>query len=114
MFFAGAVCNKKTGAECFRGKLRIKGICMNYVIEVLEGDLNRLNLTNSWVDENDGTEYRNVFSLENKCIFPDIEEGAEFYFTLRTDSNNDCLVCEAYRPVPAAKNNIAVTQNPCR
>lgn len=86
---------------------------MNYVIQVLDGNLTKLNLEKSWKDESDGKQYTNVFALGSRCTFPDIAEGSEFYFTITDTANTNCNICMAYRPVPAAKNNIIVSQTPC-
>ena len=113
--FTAATCTKSTGnnSKCFKGRLEIKGICMNYVVKVLEGDTTALNLEKTWVDETTDKTYANVFGLGNKCDFPDLEEGAEFYFTIEDNPTTDCMVCEAFRPTPAAKNNIKVRKTPC-
>lgn len=110
-----ATCNKtaSSSTQCFKGRLEIKGICMNYVIKVLEGDIKALNMDSSWTDESDGKVYRNVFALGNKCNFPDLKEGEEFYFTVTSTAAEDCNVCMAFRPVPATKNNIIVSKTPC-
>lgn len=86
---------------------------MNYVIVVLHGDLSKLNIEKSWTDETNGKSYTNVFALGSRCTFQDMSEGAEFYFTLAEKEEPGCNVCMAYRPVPAAKNNIVVRQTPC-
>ncbi len=41
--------NKKAG--CYKGRLEIKGICSNYTITVLEGDLDSSKIAKSWTDE---------------------------------------------------------------
>jgi hypothetical protein len=104
---------KQPGRNCYKARLEIKGICMNYVIKVLEGDTAALKLEKSWTDETDNKTYTNVFALGSPCAFPDIAEGAEFYFTLSQKEDAGCNVCMAYRPVPAAKNNIVVSKNAC-
>ena len=122
LFFisVSATCNK-TGsngtagtkaAGCFKARLEIKGICMNYVIKVLEGDTALLHLERTWTDETDNKVYTNVFALGSVCSFPELKEGSEFYFTLAQTEDSGCNVCMAYRPVPAAKNNIVVSQTP--
>jgi hypothetical protein len=110
-----ATCNKSTtgNTKCFKGRLEIKGICMNYVIKVLDGDTTALNLEKTWVDETTDKTYQNVFGLGNKCDFPDLAEGEEFYFTIEEKPTTDCAVCQAFRPTPAAKNNIKVSKTPC-
>jgi len=106
--------NLANPTNCFKARLEIKGICMNYVIKVLEGDTSLLKLEKSWTDETDGKVYTNVFALGSVCTFPELNEGAEFYFTLAENEAGGCNVCMAYRPVPSVKNNIVVRQTPCR
>jgi hypothetical protein len=117
----GSTCHKATGSvtnnqtkNCYKARLAIKGICMNYVIEVFDGDLTKLNVEKEWKDETDGKTYTNVFALGSRCTFPDMDEGAEFYFTLSEKNNAGCNVCMGYRPVPPSKNAIVVTQTSCR
>lgn len=104
---------KMRNDTCYKARLQIKGICMNYVIKVLEGDTTKLNLEQEWKDETDGKVYYNVFALGSVCSFPELNEGAEFYFTLSGKEDSGCNVCMAYRPVPAAKNNIVVHKTAC-
>jgi hypothetical protein len=118
MMLMAATCNKTanktiTNTQCFKGRLEIKGICMNYVIKVLQGDTKALSIDSSWTDESDGKVYRDVFALGNKCNFPDLQEGDEFYFTINGKEDPSCNVCMAFRPVPASKNNIVVSKTPC-
>jgi hypothetical protein len=87
---------------------------MNYVIKVLEGNTGKLNMARSWTDESDGRVFENVFTLASKCSFPDMAEGAEFYFMITDESSTHCAVCLAIRPVPDARNHIKVIQTPCR
>jgi hypothetical protein len=64
LLFISATCHrsggKATGSKqagnttCYKARLEIKGICMNYVIKVLEGDLNALAVEKEWTDESDG------------------------------------------------------------
>jgi len=100
-------------SNCFKARMEIKGMCMNYVIKVLDGDISKLNLEREWKDETDGKVYSNVFALGSRCSFPDIAEGGEFFFSLTGVEDAGCNVCLAYRPVPAAKNNIVVSKTAC-
>jgi hypothetical protein len=113
----GGTCNRaitgQTQTTCYKGKLLIKGMCMNYVIQVLSGDTSKLQIEKSWVDETTDETHNNVFALASRCSFPDMEEGSKFYFTVTAKDDATCNVCMAYRPVPAAKNNIAVQKLPC-
>jgi hypothetical protein len=104
---------EKLSSNCYKARLEIKDICMNYVIKVLDGDLTKLNIEREWKDETDSKVYNNVFALGSRCSFPDIGEGDEFYFTVTGIEDAGCNVCLAYRPVPTAKNNIVVSKNAC-
>jgi len=82
---------------CFKARLEVKGICMNYTIKVL-----------------DGKTHQNVFGLGSPCDFPsNIVEGEEFYFTINNSPTQGCAVCEAYYPTPPKKLRILATKAPC-
>jgi hypothetical protein len=86
--------------DVYKGRLEIKGICSNYTISVLEGDIDTSRIEASWTDENTGKSYNNVFRLDQPCTFPDtIDAGEEFYFRIDT-TERECTVCMAYYPVP--------------
>lgn len=108
-------CNNSSRKEnCFKGRLEIKGICSNYTIKVLEGNLDTSKIAAKWTDENTGKAYTNVFALDSPCSFPpDIELGDEFYFTVREEKDKDCNVCMAYYPVPPKRLSISVSKNAC-
>ena len=113
-----ATCNPSTknaalASNCFKGKLVIKGICMNYVVQVVQGDTSKLKVAATWMDETTDKTYTNVFALGSKCNFPDMQEGDEFYFTLADKPEEGCNVCLAYRPVPAVSNFIVVNKQNC-
>jgi hypothetical protein len=104
--------SKKDG--CYKGRLEIKGICSNYTIKVLEGRIDTSKVAATWIDENTGRTYTNVFALDSPCSFPaDIEQGDEFYFTLKEERDKDCNVCMAYYPTPPKRLFISVTKTPC-
>ena len=122
LVFTAATCHKNTAtitpapkltSNCYKARLEIKGICMNYVIKVLDGDITKLNIEKEWKDESDGKVYNNVFALGSRCSFPDLAEGEEFYFVTTGIEDTNCNVCMAYRPVPPAKNNILVSKTAC-
>mgnify|MGYP001808143426 FL=1 len=86
---------------CYSGKLVKKGICMNYVIEVLDSEFNKDLIEIIWVDEFSDKEYQNVFTLASVCDFPnDIVEGEIFNFSVLENYNELCVVCLAYTPTP--------------
>ncbi len=101
--------------DCYKGKLVKKGICLNYTITVLSGNMDPQKIETTWTDPNTNITYQNAFRLGSVCNFPtDIEEGEEFYFTLDTDANNGCAVCQAYYPTPAKSLSIKVLNAPCQ
>jgi hypothetical protein len=101
-------CNKNNKATCYKGRLEIKGICSNYTIKLLEGNLDSTLISPSWTDEQTGKTYTNVFALGSPCSFPQsINQGDEFYFTIDTAKQN-CNVCMAYYPIPEKKLAIKI------
>ncbi|MAD13235.1 MAG: hypothetical protein CMC04_11055 [Flavobacteriaceae bacterium] len=96
----------------YKAKLAIKGICFNYVIELVDGGPISDLVEYEWTDEMSGKVYNNVFRLSNYCNFPpDIEEGEEFYFDIvNVPTDNLCMVCMAYRPTPEKAIDINVCE----
>ena len=91
------------------GKLVKQGICMNYVIEVINPNFQSKHIEEIWIDEFSKIEYNNVFTLESVCDFPDeIKEGDSFRFIIGNNNTNFCAVCEAYTPVPNKRLKITV------
>ena len=116
--FTNFECQKKSSGleksgNQFKGRLEIKGICMNYTIKLLEGEMNADLYQKSWKDEHSGKTHTNVFALDNPCEFPgELNEGDEFYFEIENDVNRNCGVCLAYYPTPSKKLAIRVISNP--
>jgi hypothetical protein len=108
-------CNREMqSSTCFKGRLEIKGMCANYTISLLEGNMDPSKIEASWTDEQTNKKYTNVFALGSPCNFPEsINEGQVFYFTLATAAQ-DCMVCQAYYPKPAKALSIKVLDKPCR
>ena len=116
-------CNKDEidDREIFIGKLVVKGICMNYVIQVNDDNFPRNMLEENWSTNwvnNDGSdefseiEYQNVFALKSVCDFPEsIDEGDSFNFVIDNDKEILCPVCLAYSPVPRKSVSITVIEN---
>ncbi|MCA0930857.1 DUF6174 domain-containing protein [Lutimonas saemankumensis] len=94
------------------GKLVLKGICMNYVIEVVRGDVDPELIEETWINPSTNDSYNNVFALGSLCDFPEsIEEGDVFQFDIVTDNSpQSCAVCQAYSPVPEKSLRIKVCQ----
>lgn len=100
--------NKKDTVVKYKGRLEIKGICMNYTIRLLEGNIDTSLIATRWTDEVTNKHYKNVFALMDPCSFPEtIKEGEDFYFTIGGTGTN-CVVCEAYYPIPPKKLHIKV------
>jgi len=105
-------CNKSnnTSVVCFKGKLVLKGICMNYVIQIIEGDVDKALYESSWQNPLTNTTYQNVFGLASICTFPTtIKEGDEFYFSIpKRPIVQTCVQCLAHSPIPSKKINIEI------
>ncbi len=121
VLLSGFQCQKKisgvTGQrqdDCFKGKLVIKGICMNYTISVISANIDTSLIEKTWEDKSTGKVYQNVFALGSQCNFPaDIKEGDEFYFKVVEKANEDCILCMAYYPKPEKHLSIAVLKSGC-
>jgi hypothetical protein len=104
-FFLSFTCNKagfvEDQSKCYKAKLLIKGLCMNYVIQVIDGNVGE-GIASAWEHPVTGAKYKNVFALGSKCNFPsNINEGDEFNFKILTEPvGQECVVCMAYSPVP--------------
>lgn len=95
-------CKNKTENSTYKGRLEVKGMCMNYTIKLIEGNLDTSNIVTEWKDEVTGKTHTNVFALGSACSFPStINEGDEFYFTIDSTYVSNCAVCLAYYPKPA-------------
>jgi len=107
---AASKCNEKKDADTvYKGRLEISGICMNYTIKLLEGNIDTAKIVSNWTDESTKKNHNNVFALANPCNFPGtIKEGDEFYFTIDNASTEPCMVCEAYYPTPGKKLPIKI------
>lgn len=102
-------CKNKKEITGYKGRLEVKGMCMNYTIKLLEGNLDPSKIVAEWKDEITGKTHTNVFALGSICNFPStINEGDEFYFTIDTTYVSDCAVCLAYYPKPAKSIAIKV------
>lgn len=99
----------KTRDSVYKGRLEVKGICMNYTIKLLEGNLDTSRIVSAWKDESTGKTHTNVFALGSACTFPaTIKEGDEFYFTIDSSYKSNCAVCMAYYPRPPKRIAIKI------
>ncbi|MGZ3850211.1 MAG: hypothetical protein ACXVMS_04935 [Flavisolibacter sp.] len=97
----------------YKGRLEIKGACMNYTIALLEGSIDTTRISPSWTDESTGRSYKNVFALGSRCQFPSrIRQGDTFYFTVDSTIVQNCMVCMIYYPVPPKRLFIRVVDKP--
>ena len=102
-------CKNKKESNVYKGKLEVKGMCMNYTIKLVEGDLDTSKFVATWKNEISGKTHTNVFALGSLCSFPSsINEGEEFYFTIDSTYVSNCAVCLAYYPKPAKSIPIKV------
>lgn len=113
LLLSNSECNKKKiASEKLKGRLEIKGICLNYTISLLDGNIDTSKISNEWTDTNTGKTYKKVFRLSDPCSFPEnIKEKATFYFVIDTSAMNECIVCEAWYPTPSHSLKIKVTEN---
>jgi len=110
LLLSNSDCSKKK-SERYKGKLEVAGICMNYTISVVEGDIDASSIVDSWTDQVTNKVYENVFKLGNPCDFPaSIKKGDEFYFTIDTTKGETCAVCMAYYPTPSKALSIKVVE----
>ena len=87
-------------AGCYKGRLEVKGGCMNYTISITSPNFDTSLAMANWTDENTGKTYKNVFALNSRCTFPgNINAGDEFYFMIDSTSVQNCAVCLMYYPV---------------
>jgi hypothetical protein len=104
-------CNKNKKAAMLKGRVEITGICLNYTIKLLEGDIDTSLIVADWTDENTGKSYTDVFGLSNPCTFPaTLKQGDEFFFTIDTSAAVPCVKCEAWYPTPPRVLNIKVVE----
>lgn len=97
----GFQCEKDLDSAVYKGKLAVAGICGNYTIELVSGDLPVDLYENSWVDPQTNLSYQKAFRLANFCDFPAaIQQGEEFYFSIESNPSAQCATCLAYYPTP--------------
>src|SRR5215203_7556427 len=102
-------CKNKHQNSAYKGRLEVKGMCMNYTIKLLEGNIDAAKVVAEWKNEVTGKTHTDVFALGSVCSFPStINEGDEFYFSIDTTYVSNCAVCLAYYPKPAKSIAIKV------
>ena len=96
--------------NCFKGRLSLKGICNNYVIELIGGTIDLSKVETTWENPSTGKKYTNAFALSNPCALPvSLKEGDEFFFKLdSTQLTAECVTCKAYSPTPRKSLPISI------
>lgn len=99
---------------CIKGRLVVKGLCSQYVIQVISGDTGNAAIGANWVDPETNTNYTNVFTVKNYCSFPALNAGEEFYFYfIKQVRTMDCIVCLAARATPSQGNEVQYIGSTC-
>jgi hypothetical protein len=108
--FLNFQCKKEQVVNCITGKLVVKGLCSQYVIQVIGSDTSELATDAVWNDPETGKTYNNVFTVSNYCDFPAMEVGETFTFRINQEKPIlYCIICAAIRATPTAKNSIKYT-----
>jgi hypothetical protein len=96
--------------NCYKGRLSLKGICNNYVIELIDGAIDTSKVAVHWTNPETGKIYNNAFALSNRCALPvSLKEGDEFLFKLDSSHlNAECNTCAAYSPTPKKTLSISI------
>ena len=101
----------KNKDSIYKGRLEVKGMCMNYTIKLLDGNLDTSKYVAEWKDEITGKTHTDVFALGSHCTFPStINEGEEFYFKIDSTYQGKCAICMAYYPKPSKSIAIKVVK----
>lgn len=108
-------CREELPPGCYKGRLEVKGGCMNYTISIQSKNFDSAMVVAKWTDETTGKNYRNAFGLGSPCTFPDsLNAGDEFYFSIDSTTKQNCSVCMMYYPTPEKKLSIKVLNAPCK
>ena len=101
---------EETPDKCYKGRLSLKGICNNYVIELVEGSIDTSKVELIWKNPETGKTYKNAFALTNKCALPtNLKEGDEFLFQIdATQTSAGCVTCSAFSPTPKKSLPISI------
>jgi hypothetical protein len=112
VLFVNVNCHNQKKDNVYKGQLEIAGICMNYTIKLIEGEISPALIDTTWTDESTGKKYTNVFALKNPCQFPSkIKPGQPFNFVIDTTVQQPCNVCEAFYPTPAKALSIIIVED---
>ena len=86
----------------YKARLEVKGICSNYTLSIVEGNIDPDAVEAQWTDPKTGKTYNKAFAMSNSCGFPsNIKEGDEFYIEVTKPHPTPwCGTCAAYYPTP--------------
>lgn len=93
------------------GRLVISEICQHLVVAIESGSFDPEKVTASYTDEKRGKTFKNVFTIENRCLFGEsnIKEGDRFNFEWMPDNIKEtCMNCMAFYPTPDTRASIKV------
>ncbi|HQV06378.1 MAG: hypothetical protein R2796_01595 [Chitinophagaceae bacterium] len=111
VLLSNSECHQPKHSNVYKGRLELKGICLNYTVQCLDKNIDTSLINTHWENEISHKNYRNVFGIQNPCSFPDsIKKGDVFYFTIDTSLQDHCVRCMAYYPTPPRKLSIKVVQ----
>ncbi len=87
---------------CYKGRLSLKGLCGNYVFELIDGSIDSSKLEAEWKNPETGKIYKNAFAIIDPCVIPaEIKEGDTLSFKLNLNQiPSDCVTCKAFSPTP--------------
>lgn len=101
--------NTPLPGHTLKGKLVVSAACAHYVIQVLDGDVSPGQITANWLNPDTGTNYSNVFTVSNRCSFPEsmLKPGDVFSFEMDASPKPEpCMVCMIFYPTPDAMNAV--------
>lgn len=91
------------------GKLVVDTYCSNYVISVVQGNINPYPVAVEWKDPDSNLVYVNAFAVANRCTFDQfgLSKGELFSFEMDTmPPMQTCMICQIAYPAPAYSHAI--------
>ena len=78
--------NNNCSYNSTKGKLVVKGICMNYVIQILDNNIDYSLIEKEWIHEFTKETYKDVFRLGSVCNFPEyLNEGEALSYEVASE-----------------------------
>ena len=112
--FSFGSCEKETelSSNVIKGKV-VHRSCASVVVQVLDEKHQSIGQS-EWQQSASKPTYRHVFSVGNKCAFPNLAEGAEFYFKVISEdpTNRDCVTCALFDNPPTKVHLVQVVNKP--